>query len=398
MFTTLKSAIRFLNFAFWGLLFCYGPGASGQTVRSTYSTDAGLQRLSTLRGYVYHPDTSWLYSHHPYLVFFKGWFYASWSNGYKDEDQPGQRVALARSRNGLDWQKPTVLAEPGLYRNDTLNVLTAAGFLVQGDSLLAYYGEYSPHRTHTRLWVRSSRDGIHWSEAVDLQTPVNPNLGPQRLSSGRLLICGNFCFPYSESGNGLGPWINTSWYDAAAYKEDNPATFYAPAEAQGLPPLCEGAFFETPDRVVHMLLRVTGKGWKGRLWMTESHDQGSTWSRPQEQPFPDNDSKFHFGQLPGYGYYYMGIPDTLHHYERNPLVLSLSGDGRLFDRHFVVAEQPYELKKEGLWKGGHYGYPYTMIHKDALYVIVSRKKEAIEVIKIPLAQLKGKKNSNLKKN
>jgi hypothetical protein len=46
-----------------------------------------------------------------------------------------------------------------------------------------------------------------------------------------------------------------------------------------------------------MLLRVTGKGWKGRLWLTESTDNGGHWTFPKETGFTDNDSKFHFGRL-----------------------------------------------------------------------------------------------------
>jgi hypothetical protein len=40
--------------------------------------------------------------------------------------------------------------------------------------------------------------------------------------------------------------------------------------------LCEGSFYQTDDKTIHMLLRVTGKGWKGRLWLTESNDDGLT--------------------------------------------------------------------------------------------------------------------------
>ena len=71
----------------------------------------------------------------------------------------------------------------------------------------------------------------------------------------------------------------SSFYPDSLYKEDNPATFYAPAEKSGFPPLCEGSFFQTDDNVLHMLLRVTGKGWKGKLWLTESKDDGVTWSK-----------------------------------------------------------------------------------------------------------------------
>ena len=73
---------------------------------------------------------------------------------------------------------------------------------------------------------------------------------------------------------------------------------------------------------------------------------------PRRQKFTDNDSKFHFGRLPGERYYYVGIPDTLHHYDRNPLVLATSTDGKAFNKQYIIADELYQLKTKGLWKGG----------------------------------------------
>jgi hypothetical protein len=123
------------------------------------------------------------------------------------------------------------------------------------------------------------------------------------------------------------------------------------------------------------------------LWATESKDDGVSWALPIETTFTDNDSKFHFGRLPDKRFYYVGIPDTLHHYERNPLVLSVSRDGKKFDQHYIIANSLYQLKKEGLWKGGQYGYPHTIIHDGYMYVIISRQKEAVEIIRFKLDQL-----------
>jgi hypothetical protein len=206
------------------------------------------------------------------------------------------------------------------------------------------------------------------------------------------MISGNFTFPYTDDPHGLSGWKMSSFYPDSLYKEDNPATFYAPAARMGLPPLCEGSFFMTgghgSDSIIHMLLRVTGKGWKGRLWVTESRDNGVHWSFPRGTSFTDNDSKFHFGQWPDGRWYYVGIPDPVHHYARTPLVLALSRDGRSFDQCWLVADEPYTLKAEGLWKGGQYGYPHTMIDGEYLYVIISRQKESIEIIRCKLSQVK----------
>ncbi len=357
-------------------------------VRNNYSTPPGLPRLKTERFMIYKPaDGQWMYAHHPSVIHFKNLFITIWSNGRKDEDAPGQRVVFSTSRDFSHWSAPAPLATPSIYSGDTLNVLTAAGFHQYGDTLIAYYGEYSPHKANTHLWAKWSTDGLHWSGATDMHVPVNPNHGPQATLSGRLIISGNFTFPYTDDPAGLSGWTMSSFYADSLYKEDNPATFYQPAAAMHLPPLCEGSFYQTDDRVLHMLLRVTGKGWKGRLWLTESGDNGESWSPPAETRFTDNDSKFHFGRLPDGRFYYAGIPDTLHHYARTPLVAATSQDGYFFDKQYIVADEPYTLQQEGLWKGGQYGYPHTMVYKGYLYIIISRQKEAVEIIRLRTNQL-----------
>ncbi len=374
------------------MLFCFCPilccRAQANDIKNNDAAGSGLPRLQIERSMIYTPGKEWLYSHHASITQFKKYFIAIWSNGMIDEDAPGQRVVFAISKDGRRWSVPRVLATPAVYHNDTLNVLTAAGFHQFKDTLVAYYGEYSPKRQHTHLWARTSVDGEHWSEPIDMHVAVNPNHGPESIAGGRLLISGNFTFPYTDDPKGLSGWKMSSFYPDTLYKEDNPAAFYAPAAKLGLPPLCEGSFFQTGDEVLHMLLRVTGKGWKGRLWLTESKDNGLHWSLPVETSFTDNDSKFHFGKLPDGRFYYVGIPDTLHHYARTPLVLAVSKDGKLFDRQYMIANEPYTLKKEGLWKGGQYGYPHTMIDKGYMYVIVSRQKESIELLRFNIAQLK----------
>ncbi len=384
----MKTRILFfilMGSGFYPVLYCR---AQGSVIKNTYAAESGLPRLQIERSMIYTPGKEWLYSHHASITHFKKYFIAIWSNGMVDEDAPGQRVVFAVSKDGRQWSPLRVLAAPAVYHNDTLNVLTAAGFHQFKDTLVAYYGEYSPKRQHTHLWAKTSADGEHWSEPIDMHVAVNPNHGPESIAGGRLLISGNFTFPYTDDPKGLSGWKMSSFYPDSLYKEDNPATFYAPAAKLGLPPLCEGSFFQTGDGVLHMLLRVTGKGWKGRLWLTESKDNGLHWSLPVETSFTDNDSKFHFGELPDGRFYYVGIPDTLHHYARTPLVLAVSKDGKLFDRQYIIANEPYTLKQEGLWKGGQYGYPHTMIDKGYMYVIVSRQKESIELLRFNIAQLK----------
>ena len=172
----------------------------------------------------------------------------------------------------------------------------------------------------------------------------------------------------------------------AATIKDDPSSFWEVAQQQGwLAALCEGSFYQTDDGVLHMLLRNTAKLNARRLWLTESLDNGATWSTPVETEFSDANAKFHFGRLPDGRFYYVGNPLAGN---RTPLVLSLSRDGVKFDQHFVLGDTHYERRKAGGAKGGEYGYPHSLVHDGYLYVIVSRQKEAVEVLRVALADLR----------
>ena len=389
-------------------------------VTNCHDPQAIRPRLETEITYLYRPRSDWTYSHHPSLTAFRGRLYAMWSNGRVDEDAPGQRVFYASSADGSSWSSPRPLVDSLPGKHSEL-VLTAAGFHSHGDRLVAYAGQYECeaaalargvrsgidcHHEDTRLRALVSADGETWGDMLDLGLPIVPNHPPQATRSGRLIICGNISFPYTDDPSGLSGWRMTGLYppDMAASVYDDSEGFWHVKERLGWPVgLCEGAFYQTDDGVLHMLLRSGEQ----RLWLSESSDDGATWSAPAPADFSDNDSKFHFGRvaasreaagsrregtrpgrLPDGRFYYVGTPDPLPRGARNPLVLSLSEDGERFDRHFVLhQDEPYGMIRRGRYKGGLYGYPHSLVHDGRLYVIVSLRKEAVAVLQTPLAAL-----------
>ncbi|MCC6352877.1 MAG: exo-alpha-sialidase, partial [Verrucomicrobiae bacterium] len=255
-------------------------------------------------------------------------------------------------------------------------------------TLVAYFGNYGPHKETTHLQAVTTTDGEHWGAIREIGVPVNPNHGPQPTASGRLIIAGNIAFPYSDDPSGLSGWRMTGIYpkEMAATIKDDPDSFHEVAEKQGWPAhLCEGSFYQTEDGVLHMLLRNTGRPHNGLLWVTESRDDGATWSSPTPTAFSDTNAKFHFGRLPDGRFYYVGNPIGG---GRTPLALSLSRDGTRFDQHFILGDAKYEKRRPGLHKGGEYGYPHTLIHGGHLCITVSRQKEAVEVLRVALEELK----------
>lgn len=357
-------------------------------------------RLPVTRVRLYQPESAWTYSHHPHLAQFQGRLYAMWSNGREHEDAVGQRVLLASSADGLAWTPPQPLldSQPGRFAE---RVLTAAGFHRHAGQLVAYVGQYEYNQatvqkhggqpagegghTGTTLLAMTTRDGVHWSPPCDLGVPIVPNHGPQATASGRLIVAGNFSFPWSDEPAGLGPWTVTGLLPAGtpALADDSEGIWEA-QRRQGWPVCpCEGAFLQTADGVLHMFLRSASE----RLWLSDSRDDGLTWSPPHPTEFSDNVAKFHLGRLPDGRFYYVGCPLAEPRWQRCPLVLSLAVDGQRFDHHFILADTAYPMPRPGKYKGGEYGYPHTLVHDGRLDVIVSRQKEAVEVLSVPLAAL-----------
>ncbi len=365
--------------------------ASGQT----------LPRLAGERRLVHEPAAEWTYSHHPHLAFFKGRYHLIWSSGRVNEDDLGQRVLTASSADFRTWTAPRVLADSQTGTTSE-RVLTAAGLYASSAGLAAYIGQYEydsaslvegvrprgdARHCHTGCQIWLTPDGESWRPIGAVGLPIVPNHGPQAIAGGRLILVGNVMFPFTDDPTGLTGWRAAGLFppELAAEVVDDSEGFQTLQARLGWPvSLCEGAFYQTGDGRLHMLLRCgTGR----RLWLSESSDRGQTWSPPRPTEFTDNQAKFHFGRLPDGRHYYVGNPDADPHWGRHRLVLSLSEDGCRFDRHFVIADEPFTMKRPGLHKGGQYGYPHSLVHDGALLVACTRQKEAVEVFRIKLAEL-----------
>ncbi len=334
---------------------------------------------------IFAPEGAWTYSHHPHLVNFNGRWIAIWSNAQIDEDSSGQRVLYSTSPDFLDWTEPAVLVEPSTGLNGRPNVLTAAGFHQYQGVLVVYFAEYQPDKTGTTLWAITSQDGLRFSERISMGVPVCPNFGPQPAQNGRLIMCGNISFPYTDDPSGLSGWRMSGIYPPMPLGSDDPASFWGVAEKHGWPAgLCEGSFVVLPNGDLLMYLRAAGVGHAGLLWATLSHDNGESWSPPFETEFTDNNAKFHFGMLGPSSYYYVGNPTSG---SRCPLVLSLSSNGTQYPIHYLLGSSTYPMKRDGLYKEGEYGYPHTVVCDGGFYCICSRRKEGIEVIHFRLSDL-----------
>lgn len=368
-------------------------------INNAAKTEGG--KLASVRNTVYDPAEGRSYSHHAHITFFKDRFLAIWSNGRVNEDDLGQRVMIAESPDGEKWRNPRPLLTPAML-GDAKKVLTACGFHVYRGTLVVYYGSYNYktaslqdentrpagdcHHENTDLGYIATTDLVHWSVPQSLGIRLVSNHGPQKTRSGRLIISGGVMFPYTDQPDGMSGYRLTGIYGSAfdgkePVDDSDSINLVTKSNGWDAHLICEGSFYQTDDDVIHMLLRSNSDC----LWHTQSRDDGATWSVPQATGYSDDNSKFHFGRLPDGRFY--GVSNARIRGGRCPLDLYLSEDGENFDRHYIIRDEPYEMQIPGMNKGGIYGYPHTLIHGGYMYVIYSKRKEAIEVTKFPIDQL-----------
>ena len=342
---------------------------------------------------LYEPQAGdWTYSHHASLVYFHYVFYAMWSNGKVNEDDRGQKILFCTSKDGRTWSAPRPLYKS---REDGA-VLTAAGWYVHGDTLNAYAGCYryagkvgdarpqaDAEHIGTTLLCKTTQDGEHWSEEIDLHVPIVPNQRPQQLSGGRLIICGNVTFPYTDDPYGLSGWhvAGLSPCPCEGLQDDSEGFHLHDIMRGDGFSVCEGSYFEQHG-TVRMLLRNLREP---VLCLSESHDNGETWSPVSLAEFSDNHSKFYCMRLSDDRFAVVSNPEPKG--PRCPLAISLSEDGERFDLRCIIAAERLPRRHEGMYKGGIYGYPHAIEVDGMIYVICSINKEDIRVFRFPLSAL-----------
>ena len=125
-----------------------------------------------------------------------------------------------------------------------------------------------------------------------------------------------------------------------------------------------------------------------RQLAAESCDGGETWTTPVLTDMPDARAKQSAGNLPDGTAYLVNAPnsDRL----RVPLAVTLSPDGRVFNRSFLLRGQAdlQPLRHEGQYKRPGYHYPKSTVWNGFLYVGYAANKEDVQVTRVPLASLR----------
>ncbi len=347
------------------------------------------------------------YHHHQHVVTMDGTLYASFSSGARNEDDVGQCVMFASSADrGATWTepRPVVVPPPGRYAPC---VVTATGLHARRAAagaplrLMAYYGQYeyaaagldgaqrkpadAAHMNTACYAVYSDDGGETWSAPAKLLDRFVANLGPQPANHGRLIMPGSVVYPSTDDPGGLVNWTWRALPCLPADHVDDSAGFQrCLRERKREHGYCEGSMFVTDDGAIHMMLRTNER----YLAHAQSVDNGETWSLPEPTEFTDNSSRHQFGRLPDGRFFALTTPDPDHQWRRTPLVLAVSEDGIVFDRHFVVGDAPGQPPRfDGMHKGGRYGYPYLAVCDDTVVVLYSINKEDVAAACFPVDAL-----------
>jgi hypothetical protein len=306
---------------------------------------------------------------------------------------------------GETWSpaRPLVDRQPGRRE---YGVVTAEGIHVHDGVMAAYYGYYDrtregvlmyyatggniamaradrPHLAGTHCGIMRSDDGgATWTGPVATIDRFCPNLRPQPIAGGRLIMPGHLWYPWTDDPEGIRGWTHAALPGLPEDYRDDPEGFHRGAVRRGdARPLCEGSFFQTDDGVVHMMLRTGGP-----LAVAESRDRGVTWSQPMQTDFSDCGSRCHFGHLPDGRAFAVSCPAPAS--PRTPLVLAASEDGVVFDRHYVLGAEANHLAREpGVHKYGRYGYPSYHVAGETMLVIYTICKEDVAVCRFALSEL-----------
>ncbi|MCR4821769.1 MAG: exo-alpha-sialidase [Treponema sp.] len=315
------------------------------------------------------------------LVSFKGKLYCQWQSSLKDEDAPDTKVVYAVSEdNGKSWSKPMVLVptiEKG-YRS-------SGGWWVNGKELIAFINEWpsdiSPRGGFT--YYTSTKNGKKWSKLKPVKmadgSPMNGifEQDPHALPDGRIINAAHF---------------QTGLYICPIYTDDKSATKgwkkgnFTPKDSGSNTSIeMEPSWFYNADGNPVMIFRDQKSSFFKLAAI--SKDRGENWSESELTNLRDARTKQSAGNLPDGTVFSVG--NTVDNKLRSPLTITLSKDGKLFDKAFLLRSNSSdpEVQFAGKAKRKGFHYPKSYVAGDYLFVAYTTNKELVEITRIPLKSL-----------
>ena len=317
---------------------------------------------------------------------FRGKLFAQWQSSACDEDAPDTQVFYSFSDDGIIWNKPIALTD----RLESC-ITTSGGWCSDGKTLVAYVsvwpnGSDGVKEGYTEYMT--STDGLHWEGSRPVTDadgkPVSGIIEQDvhALPKGRLITAfhmqpGLISTPYyTDDPLGISGW--------------KPGIMsHLPSDNGKMSREIEPAWFYRNDGAVVMIFRDQNSTF--RKLASVSRDNGVTWTTPVLINTPDSRAKQSAGNLPDGTAYMVNNPSG--NKDRFPLVITLSKDGFVFDKAYLLrcgGKDLQQMRFMGRYKKAGYHYPKSVIWNDYLYVSYSVNKEDVEMTRIPIKALQYK--------
>ena len=319
------------------------------------------------------------------MTAFKDKLYCMWQTSAKDEDAEDTYVAYAVSTDGgVTWSDPMVLC-PTVDNG----YCASGGWLATDNLLIAYINVRTKDIANSGGFTQyvQSEDGLSWTQPQDVTMADGSQLNgifeqdPHVLGDGRIIGAAHFqpglklCPIYTDDPTG-----RTGWHKGSFQYTDNGT------QSAELEP----SFFLQQDGMVVMVMRDQ-KGSYQTLAAT-SNDRGETWTKSVKTNMPDSRAKQCAGNLPDGTVFYVNNPGRVTNNSnttwRVPLALTLSADGKTFDRSFLLRSGKngdYPARRyEGKAKTLGYSYPKALVHGGYLYVSYATNKDDAQFTRVPI--------------
>jgi hypothetical protein len=323
------------------------------------------------------------------MTAFKGNLYCMWQTSDKDEDAQDTFVAYARSTDGgRTWSAPLVLC-PSL----TNGYCASGGWIATSDRLVGFINVRTQDIKDNGGYTQyvESTDGLNWTQPRDVMMADGSSLNgifeqdPHVLADGRIICAAHFqpglklCPIYTDDPTGRTGWAKASF-----------TSIKSGTQTYELEP----SFFVQSDGTLVMTMRDQGGG-SYHVLASVSHDRGESWTKAVMTNMPDSRAKQSAGNLPDGTAYICNNPGRVTMdingkttTWRVPLTLTLSADGRTFDRSWLIrsgknGDYPPRCY-DGKAKTLGYSYPKSMVYDGWLYTSYSTNKETVQFTRVPI--------------
>lgn len=311
------------------------------------------------------------YNHHNQINKFKGKYYFAWSNGFRNEEDGGQRVLIASSDDCLSWSDPSVVLDVpqgSPWAHNCVAMHSTPDYLyiiimseeTEHDETVTGMRRIKPEDAYVDTY--RSADGVTWEKAFSFGKRIKWIFEAPRLTRDGRLLC--ICSTKSE-GPAMLLWPGN---DICQMPE-----FVRVPEPEGASfPYGESSWYQLDSGRILVFWRDEGASC--RLYVNHSDDGGLTWSIPALSDIPDSMSRLYAGRLNNGKFFIVNnaIGTLL---DRMPLMLLLSDDGLVFDQVYMINDTPTVMRRKGLLKINGNQYPCCLVEGDRLIVAYDANKE-----------------------